>query len=284
MAGTKLEYLPDKTTLGLSVLVEVFTVLGAYRSNIALVGGWVPYLLIPEAEPGHVGSTDVDIALDFESINDDNYASIRALLEEHGYKQAQGHPYRFARTVTDDAGREVQVFVDLLAGEYGGTGHSHRSQPVQDLRVHKARGCDLVFNSTLPVTVRGKMPNGATNEVTINMAGVVPFLVMKGTALWERLSPKDAYDIWFIVSEYPGGPAVLLEAFQQFGENKLVREGLGKIRAKFTGVDALGPVSVTEFLGEGDPDERERIRRDAYEKVNSLLDALKVESYSPVTQ
>lgn len=284
MASTKLEYPPDKTSLGLSVLLEVFTLLGAYRDSIALVGGWVPFLLAPEAEPRHVGSLDVDIAIDFERINDDTYTTMRTLLEKHGYRQVQDYPYRFARTVTDADGKESSVSVDLLAGEYGGTGRSHRSQRVQDVRAHKARGCDLVFNCMLPVTVSGRMPKGATNEVTINIAGIVPFLAMKGNALSGRLSAKDAYDIWFVVSEYPGGSTAIAEAFRPFGANKLVREGLMKIRAKFTSVDALGPVSVAEFLEEADPDERARIRRDAYETVNSLLDTLGVEPHSPTTQ
>ena len=276
MAGTKLEYSADKTGVCLSVLLEVVAILGAYRGSVAIVGGWVPYFLVPARASRHVGSTDVDLALDFASITDDNYASIRKLLEEHGYEQAKDHPYKFVRTLADPSGRDVQVSVDLLAGEYGGTGGSHRSQMVQDVRAHKARGCDLVFDSMLPVTVRGQMPNGATNEVTINVAGVVPFLVMKANALWERLKAKDAYDIYFIVSEYPGALAALVEAFRPFSANKLVLEGLGKIRAKFSGVDSLGPTSVAEFLEEYDADERERIHRDVFERINALLDAMEI--------
>ena len=77
--------------------------------------------------------------------------------------------------------------VDLLAGEYGGTGGGHRTQPVQDARARKARGADLVFDAPVPVEVEGELPGGGRDRVTVRVAGVVPWLVMKGMALAPRL-------------------------------------------------------------------------------------------------
>ena len=45
------------------VLVDVGQVLSSFRDAIVVVGGWVPDLLLPDAEPEHVGSIDVDLAL-----------------------------------------------------------------------------------------------------------------------------------------------------------------------------------------------------------------------------
>ena len=46
MPDTQSRYAPDETAASISVLVELATALGAYREDIILVGGWVPYFLI----------------------------------------------------------------------------------------------------------------------------------------------------------------------------------------------------------------------------------------------
>jgi hypothetical protein len=42
---------------------------------------------------------------------------------------------------------------------------------------------------------------------------------------------------------------------------------------------SLGPNWLIIFEGIDDEDERERIRRDAYERVNALLDSLGIEEF-----
>ena len=39
-----------------SVLLEIGQVLGAYRDRFVVIGGAVPWLLLPDAEPAHVGT------------------------------------------------------------------------------------------------------------------------------------------------------------------------------------------------------------------------------------
>jgi len=45
----------------LSVLLEIGQVLGAYRDRFVVIGGSVPWLLFPDAEPAHVGTLDIDL-------------------------------------------------------------------------------------------------------------------------------------------------------------------------------------------------------------------------------
>ncbi len=71
----------------------------------------------------------------------------------------------------------------------------------------------------------------------------------------------------------------LVELLRPHGSNRLVLEGLSKIRSKFPKVDALGPVAVADFMDTTDADERERIERDAFERVAGLLDALGMEPF-----
>jgi hypothetical protein len=72
----------------------------------------------------------------------------------------------------------------------------------------------------------------------------------------------------------------LVHAFKPFKSNKLVREGLSKIRAKFKDLDSPGPVWVTNFEEIDDEEEKERVRRDAFERVNAFLDALDIKPFS----
>lgn len=67
---TKSNYGKEEVEISLSVLVELMTILGNYRDNIALIGGWVPYFLIDSDETSHVGSIDIDLALNFKEITD----------------------------------------------------------------------------------------------------------------------------------------------------------------------------------------------------------------------
>jgi hypothetical protein len=78
----KHDYGKDEVAACLSVLVELMTVLGEFRDNIVLIGGWIPYFLIHEGRQDHVGSLDIDIALDFKKISDDTYKSILQTLED----------------------------------------------------------------------------------------------------------------------------------------------------------------------------------------------------------
>jgi hypothetical protein len=48
------------------VLVDVGQVLASFEDAFVVVGGWVPDLLLSASVPAHVGSIDVDLALDSE--------------------------------------------------------------------------------------------------------------------------------------------------------------------------------------------------------------------------
>jgi predicted nucleotidyltransferase len=244
-----------------------------------IIGGWTPALLFPQSDDPHIGSLDIDIAPDFAKIPNDTYLTILKSFRKRGYEQDKDQPFRFYRTVAAEGLESVRVAVDLMAGEYGGTGKSHRTQVVQDARARKARGCDLAFESTITVTIEGELPGGGMDKVSVKVAGIVPFLVMKGMAMYERLKEKDAYDIFFCIEHYPGGVDALVQEFKPHLKNKLVRERLGKIRSKFATLKHVGPKWVADFLESADKDEREILMRRAYEKVLELLNALEISEW-----
>jgi len=97
--------------------------------------------------------------------------------------------------------------------------------------------------------------------------------------MWERYKEKHAYDIYFTVLHYPGGLSELVKVFEPFKSNKLVREGLGKIREKFRDINAPGSVWVANFMEIDDEEEKERIKRDAFERINAFLNSLGIEPF-----
>ena len=264
-----------------SVLLEIMTVLGQFRENVVIVGGNVPPLLIPSAKEKHSGTLDIDLALDFQHIRDDTYETIVQVLTDRAYYQKQGdQPFRFYRDIEGASGRRIIVEINLLAGEYGGTGKGRRHQAVQDARARKTRGCDLVFENAVKIALVGRLPGGAENKVAVKVAAIGPFLVMKGMALWERMKEKDAYDIYYCCKNYPGGFRSLVEAIKPIVKNKLAKEGLGKIKAKFATVDGTGPTWAADFLEISDLEERTRVQREAFEFINALMEELKIGPFS----
>lgn len=264
-----------------SVLLEVMTILGEFRENVVVVGGNVPSLLIDAPKEKHTGTLDIDLALDVKEISDDTYHTMLKTLSSRGYYQKEEEqPFMFYRDVEDKSGKKVTVEIDLLSGEYGGTGKGRRHQRIQNVLARKARGIDLVFDSAVKVNLHGALPGGAKTKVTIKVAGIGAFLVTKGMALWTRMSEKDAYDIYYCCRNYPGGLTAMVEAIRPLVSNELAREGLAKIKAKFATVDEIGPTWIADFQDITDPEERATVQREAFELVNALMEGLGIEPFS----
>lgn len=274
MAVTRRDYPAETVAAARSVLIELARLLGEYHEHLALVGGWVPELLVAREGVTHIGSTDIDLAVNHLTLPESGYRLIEELLLARGYQRGN-QPFIFHRVVAV-GGREIQVQVDFLAGEYAGTGPGHRTQPVQGIRARKARGCDLAFDEPAEVMLAGTLPGGALETISVRVASIVPFLVMKGMALHDRLKEKDVWDIDFCIRHYPGGIGLLVEKFRPHVGQGLVQEGLEKIAAKFASPEHSGPAFVADFDELIDPESRAIRQRDAYERVHYLLHQLRV--------
>lgn len=267
---TKNDYREESIQAARSVLLELTHLLGEFRDDIVVVGGWVPELILPESESQYLGSMDVDLALNHKTIKSETYRTICNLLKSRGYKEGK-QPFIFLRDV-NISGNNYEVQIDLLAGEYEGSTKSHRHQQVQDVKARKARGCDLAFEHSLEVKLEGVLPDGGKDSVLVRVASVVPFIVMKSMALVDRLKEKDAWDINFCIENYPGGYEALAKTFKPFLSQGLVKEGLGNIAEKFSSIDHIGPKFVVDFEGLSNPQDRVQRQREVYERVRALLD------------
>lgn len=269
---TKSDYTSESTQAARSVMLELYRILGEYADHLVLIGGWVPDLLIPQEAEAHVGSMDVDLAVNHRTIPEEGYKTILELLHAHGYEQGK-QPFIFHRIV-DINGKEVNVQVDFLAGEYSGTAKSHRTQKAQDLRPRKARGADLAFENPERITLKGVLPGGGKERVKIQVSSLSSFLIMKGFALGERLKEKDAYDISYCLRNTEGDLNPIIRDLEPLCGNKLVQEALDILADKYADTDQVGPVHVANFQEITDKDERELVQRDAFERVQALLKGL----------
>ncbi|MBU0478387.1 hypothetical protein KKC91_07460 [bacterium] len=269
-----------------SILLEIMTILGAYRSSLVLVGGWAPYFIIESFKSSdddfiHAGSLDIDIAVNPKKISEVEYKSILKLIEERNYthsfdKEGRAIPYAFEKNISIPGYKDKQpIEIDFLGPEYGGRGKRRRHQIVQsELFIRKARGIDIVFEHSFMYRLKGKLPKGACNEIEIQIADLVSALTMKGIVLGARYSEKDAYDIYSLISHYKDGFSSAAETIKPYQKDKLVNEGIESIRQKFKTKDSIGPQWVADFLVSGrefSSEERQRLVTDSYMQVNEFL-------------
>lgn len=268
----------DRTTAAVkSVLIEIGQVLGSFRGKFAVVGGTVPWLLLDNEEMPHVGSMDVDLGLDPDALGDGEYATLVEALTRQGYEQRTGfRRFQLVRSVPAlDDGPSIDVVVDFLMPR---NVEITRNRPplVADFAVIGADGADLATRFNQLVTIEGKMPDGGPNRVEIAVCSIPALLAMKGHALSGRSKQKDAYDIYYCIRNYDGGPEALAAACRPLLEHTSARSGYRHIAEKFDRAEGYGPDRVRRFVGANPVHGRtpEQWQQDAFGQVDAWLRAL----------
>lgn len=257
------------------VLIELGQVLGAWRDRFVVVGGAVPWLLLPDANPSHIGTLDIDLALDPAGLEDGEYASLIEALEVRGYQRNLDglKPFQLRRSVTVDEGGAIAVLVDFMIPK-GLKPESNGHKLVPGFRVISADGAGIALTHSISQHLEGLMVDGRENSVDLLVATIPAFLVMKGYALVGRDKKKDAYDIYFCVRNFPGGPEALSSQCAPLLSDAVARAGFEKIAQKFRSATDFGPSTVRRFLeqspapGEMTP---AQVQTDAYMQVSALL-------------
>ena len=275
---TQLSFATGGADVSLSHLLELMLMLRSYKEGLVIVGGWAPYLILkqfqePDAKFEHVGSIDIDIAVNPTVISETEYATLEELLIERGYQQRPEAPFSYKKVIPNGA-TEQQIQVDFLGPEDGGTSGSHRHQRVQDdFMLRKARGANLVFEHKFEYTLKAKLPNGADGETTFYVADVVAMLAMKSYVLGQRYKDKDAYDFYNLLAYYKGGVQDVAREIKPFVGVVPYPEGLDNVREWFKGQNAPGPNAVADFdhlEGEG----RSLLMQQVFEITQRLLELL----------
>ncbi|GAA4045249.1 hypothetical protein GCM10022213_15370 [Parerythrobacter jejuensis] len=261
-----------------SVIVEIGQILGSYRGKYTIVGGSVPWLLLEDAEMAHVGTQDLDLNLDPVALDDGEYALLVESLLEKGYEQSASlAKFQLQREIDlEDGGQPVKVIIDFLMPRDSAVAKKG-PKLIEGFAVQKANGADLGVAYQEMIEVAGRMPGGGTNRVTIAVCTIPAFLAMKGYALDGRMKAKDAYDIYYVLRNYPGGVTALAEACRPLLDEPSGNEGFSLIDAKFETLESYGPTSVRNFVDETDVlDGRtaDEWQQDAFGQIDAWLRAL----------
>ena len=263
------------TEAAFQVLVEVHYLLKAFEDSLIIVGGWVPILLLPDASEKHIGTVDVDLAIDGRSLSESGSETIDDILLGNGYLPG-GEPGRYIRSIKIK-GQEIDVPVDFLIGEHGFI-PANVMFDITGVRLIPAPGSDLAFDAYENVKLEGNLENGSRYSAVIKTAAIVSFLVMKAHALHIRKKTKDAYDIWFCLANHPDGIEAIATAFESHLDRNSVKIAFNIMAEYFSDVKAKGPEMVIEEDGTKDLEYREFLRQDAYQRVNALLRRLNLSS------
>ena len=256
------------------VLVDLGQVLASFADSLVVVGGWIPDLLIPDSEEAHIGSIDVDIALDAAKLNDGRYADLlKLLLDTKRYRKGEKAFQLLVDVDLQDGEKPVQVEVEFLAPKEVKL-KKNTPKLFKGFRVLQADGCGVAFHAPVEQTLSGQNVRGATNTVRLFVASISDFIVMKAHAIGGREKPKDSYDLCFCLEHFPGGMEKLAADWNKRAEEKDITRAIEILRQKFATVNSFGPQQVAEFYDSLGGEEQAMKARRAYELAQRFIGLL----------
>jgi hypothetical protein len=250
-------YSQPATELAERVLLEVWSRLGDYRPHLVLVGGLVPRYLVPAmaripVAQRHCGTMDVDLGISLAVAELETYRSIRdTLVGRLGFRpaiNARGRQQRHS-FVIDIEGTDVNI--DFLTTRYQGPGDSLMREVENELSAIQVEGLGLALNEPLEIALTGQRLAGGITTETIRVCRPVPYLVLKALAYERRREPKDAYDLVYVLTHHPSGPAALaaqIRTDERTAES--FQKALVSLRAHYASPNHDGPTDHARFVGD----------------------------------
>ena len=265
-------YDPSLVALLLGEAAWLLRHLGFTAQHTILIGGLVPSLLVldPPAQP-HLGTGDLDLCLSLAIVTGDTaeYERLEAALTAAGYGPTESS---FRWRQRDGLHLEVEFF--CAASEERPAGRMFRPlATVSPTAKHNfgpkltaialAAG-DLIEADVREVEVDVDMPQAAgRTRFTFRVTGLLGFLAAKTAALTGRDKPKDAYDIVWILENWPGGPPAAASAIRNspaYGRSD-ASQMISRFFEEFSSLDRLGPASYVRFTAPATATQDERVRR-----------------------
>lgn len=265
-----------------TVLTEIGQILGSFRGKFVVIGGVIPLLSLDNDDMRHIGTIDIDLCLNPESLADKQYASLIQSLLDQDFRQSNSlGKFQLVRSVQlDDGEHAIEVLVDFLIPD-DVRPKKNRPPLIEDFVAIKGSGVRVALSYNELIEVQGSMPEGGINRVHIAVATIPALLVMKGHAIENRLKQKDAYDIYYSIRNFPGGVRALAQSCVPLMQDAGVVEAFEFIDGKFESVDSLGPTSVMQFaMSQEILHERsaEQWRQDAFGQVDAWLKSIGIRS------
>ncbi len=270
---TRSGYSPEETTLVRGTTLTVATSLGdMLEDDLVVIGGLVPTLLIeagelPEDVDPHVGTTDLDLGLAIAVRDDARYQELRDRLLAAGFAPAKNEAGNELRQTW--VGEGAQVDFSIPQGE--GTPGPGKLQHLRgDFAAVVTPGLHLAFKQRVRITLKGKTLDGAEATREIPVCGPGAYVVLKALAHKNRRERKDAYDLYYLVRYYKGGPDEVGRQLAELLPDEYATLSIDYLNENFMGHDQAGPRDVAMFLT-GDLDDD--IQADVVGTIAALLDA-----------
>lgn len=282
MAGVG-DYDPTLTDLCERMLVTVIGNAGFWGQRLYLVGGLVPRYLCgptPAEAPAHVGSRDVDLAvvLLVDDPTSKSYETLAKNLLDGGFVQAPRESDPDFRWRKEAGG--VSLILEFICETdevLPGRNFKPKSGSGSRFQAFNVRGAHLVSLDHKLVKIKAeRLDEGGVAVAEVQVAGVLPFLVLKMFAFVDRHHDKDAYDIVWTFANHPGGAqgAGRAMAASPVADDPLCLEALTLLRGRFAETVNDAPASYSSFLGvAGNRESIARLRLEAVETVRVALEA-----------
>lgn len=273
---TRSGYTPEETEQVIASTLSIAVTLGDLMDEVCVVGGLVPTLLIDHQRgsaetDGHCGTNDLDVGLALALLDDARYKEISARLRQKGFEhdktpdgKAVLHRWKMANlNVT------VDFLIPPVADEQRG-GKVKHLEP--DFGALVAPGLGLAFEEREWVQIDGVTLAGDRATRRVPVCGPAAFVVLKALAFRLRGEQKDAYDLDYVLENWPGGVSDIAERMARHAQSDpdTVTEALGYLEADYASIDHVGPRAAARFLDSGDED---AAAADARGRVDDLLSA-----------
>lgn len=160
-------------------------------------------------------------------------------------------------------------------GEFTGSG----------LGAFNVRGAHLVRDDFVERDIEGeRLDGGGRSRVTVRVANVLPYTVLKIFAFQDRHENKDGYDLVFTLLNHEGGPRSAGHGAtgSAVAQHPQVLEALAFLEERFRDAGQDGPSAYASFLAiSDDEEERARFRQEAVATVREFLDGFRGEAGQP---
>lgn len=277
------DYTPAMVNVVRSTCLYLAVKLADLLKDLVVVGGMAPQLLVdprslPPETRAHVGTQDLDLGLSIALLNKDLYEAVRARLLDAGFVPDHNHAGNLTRQrwVLEESGCP-RVTIDFLVPRISTMSEEDLQSFDVDFAAIRTEGLELAFEDRCWIDLSGLAIDGARIDrpVTIPVCGPASFLVLKAFALKGRSKGKDAYDLIWLLQNYPGSTRAYAEVVRPYLARAEVGKAIGILREAFLRDDSVGPVRVARFIHKRlDPEEQAA----AVATVAALLATLKVSS------
>jgi hypothetical protein len=269
------EYTPERLDLVKATCLTVALALGddICRDEIVIVGGLVPALLYGDrADPvlgTHVGTNDLDLALDLVILDNERYEQIRDLLNRAGFQPDQSKEGALIRQRWRHAHAESTIDFLMPLGQGADPGSRGKLQSLtSDFAAIKMLGLDLALQNKVMIELEGRDLQDRQVKRSLPICPPHVFVLLKAIAMKNRDKQKDAYDLYYVLRHADGGPGRLGQMLRDFREHVAFSEMTDSLQRDFETIDSRGPADVCAFLGEIGNDD---LAADVLANVQDLL-------------